>query len=87
MNKYIKQPLMLAFLTCAFSNIAIAEPTPGFNTKIPGPVLTPNELKTKVGTLKFFDGIPSKETAEILFNNLDQVRFTIVCYFNFIVLV
>jgi len=36
--------------------------------------LTPDEIKTKVGTLKFFDGIPTKETASLLFESLDLNR-------------
>jgi len=49
-------------------------PTPGFNTKIPESVLTPDKVKTRVGTLKFFDGIPTEKTAELLFENLDLNR-------------
>ena len=33
--------------------------TPGFNTKIPESVLTPNTVETMVGTLEFFDGPPT----------------------------
>jgi len=50
------------------------ETTPGFNNKIPESILTPDRIKTKVGTLKFFDGIPTKETASLLFENLDLNR-------------
>ena len=38
--------------------------TPGYNTKIPESIMTPNDLETRVGTFKYFDGIPTKETAE-----------------------
>jgi hypothetical protein len=48
--------------------------TPGYNTKIPESIMTPDKVETKVGDLKFFDGIPTKETAEKLYNNLDYVR-------------
>ena len=43
------------------------EPTPGFNTKIPESILTPDTVQTRVGTLEFFDGIPTKEAAAALF--------------------
>lgn len=49
-------------------------PTPGFNNKIPDSLLTPDTVETKVGELKFFDGIPTKETSEVLFENLDLSR-------------
>ena len=50
------------------------EPTPGYNTKIPEWVLTPDKVETKLGTLQFFDGIPDEEAAEALFVNLDLNR-------------
>ena len=46
--------------------------TPGFNNKIPESVLTPDTVETKIGTLKFFDGIPNKKAAAALFDNLDN---------------
>ncbi|MBW2174196.1 MAG: DUF1254 domain-containing protein [Deltaproteobacteria bacterium] len=51
-----------------------AEPTPGYNTKIPESIMTPDKVETRIGTLKFFDGIPTKETAELLYDNLDFMR-------------
>jgi hypothetical protein len=31
-------------------------------TKIPREITTPNSLKTRIGTLKFFDGFPTDDT-------------------------
>jgi hypothetical protein len=57
------------------SHQAIAQDaTPGYNTKIPESIMTPNKVETRIGTLEFFDGIPTKETAELLSDNLDYVR-------------
>ncbi len=54
---------------------AVAEqPTPGYNTKIPEGLLTPNKYPTRVGDLEFFDGIPTAATAESLYNHLDYIR-------------
>ncbi len=50
------------------------EPTPGFNNKIPESILTPDTVKTRVGALKFFDGIPTRETAAAILTNLDLNR-------------
>ena len=50
------------------------EPTPGFNTKIPESVMTPDKVKTRIGTLEFFDGIPTKETSALVYDNLDFLR-------------
>ena len=49
-------------------------PTPGYNTKIPESILTPHDLETRIGTFKYFDGIPTKETAEAIYNHLDYIR-------------
>ncbi|MBW1863138.1 MAG: DUF1254 domain-containing protein, partial [Deltaproteobacteria bacterium] len=51
-----------------------AQATPGYNTKIPESIMTPDTVKTRIGTLKFFDGIPTKKTAALLYDNLDFLR-------------
>ena len=43
--------------------------TPGYNHEIPAEIMTPDVVETRLGTLKFFDGIPTKETAELLYDN------------------
>jgi hypothetical protein len=37
-------------------------------------ISTPNKVETSIGTLEFFDGIPTKETANLLYDNLDFLR-------------
>ena len=49
-------------------------PTPGYNTKIPSKIMTPDKVETRIGTLEFFDGIPTKETSALLYDNLDFLR-------------
>ena len=36
--------------------------------------MTPDKVETRIGTLEFFDGIPTKETAALLYDNLDFLR-------------
>jgi hypothetical protein len=48
--------------------------TPGYNTKIPESIMTPNKVTTRVGDIEFFDGIPTPATAEALYNHLDYIR-------------
>ncbi len=36
--------------------------------------MTPDLVATRIGTLEFFDGIPTAETAELLYDNLDFLR-------------
>ena len=56
------------------SPISAQEKTPGYNTKIPESILTPENLKTQVGTFEYFDGIPTQKTAEAIYNHLDYIR-------------
>jgi len=48
--------------------------TPSYNTPIPENIMTPDRVETRIGTLNFFDGIPTKETAELVYDNLDFLR-------------
>ena len=48
--------------------------TPGYNHKIPASIMTPDKVETRIGTLEFFDGLPSKETARMAYDNLDFLR-------------
>lgn len=51
-----------------------AAPTRGFNTYIPPEILTPDTVQTRIGTLNFVDGVPTRETAKLAFDNLDFLR-------------
>lgn len=37
---------------------------------------TPASIKTRIGTLKFFDGLPDKETVQKVYGHLDFNRGT-----------
>jgi hypothetical protein len=50
------------------------EKTPGYNNKIPESIMTPNNLETRIGTFEYFDGIPTPETADAIYNHLDYIR-------------
>jgi len=56
---------------------------PGYNTPIPEDILTPDEVKTRFGTLKFVDGRPTPETSALMFDTLDFIRGVEV-FLNFI---
>jgi hypothetical protein len=45
-----------------------------YNTEIPDFILTPDKVETRIGTLNFFDGIPTKKTAKLVYDNLDFLR-------------
>jgi hypothetical protein len=62
--------------TSAYAQLAPhgAPPTPGFNTYIPRDILTPNTVQTRLGALKFVDGVPTARTATLAYDNLDFLR-------------
>ncbi|MBD9371024.1 DUF1254 domain-containing protein [Rhizobium sp. ARZ01] len=55
----------------------LAETVPArraYTTDIPPEIVTPNELDTRLGTLRFFDGFPDDETVQKVYDNLDFQR-------------
>ncbi len=49
-------------------------PTFKMTTEVPDNVLIPDEVDTRLGTLKFFDGVPTAETAAKVWDQLDFQR-------------
>jgi hypothetical protein len=48
--------------------------TPGFNQAIPAKIMTPDTVQTRIGTLKFVDGVPTEETTRTVYDHLDFLR-------------
>jgi len=44
------------------------------NSSIPPEITTPDRVETSIGTLKFFDGVPTDETVKTVYDNLDRQR-------------
>ncbi len=86
-----RQTLVAAALTGAlsFTSAHAQQPaaggpsTPGYNNKIPEQILTPDAVETRLGTLKFVDGVPTTETTQKVYENLDFLRGVEV-FLNFI---
>ncbi len=49
-------------------------PTPGYNIKIPENIMTPDKVDSKIGELTFFDGVPTGDTVQKVYDNLDYLR-------------
>jgi hypothetical protein len=47
---------------------------PKMATKIPSDITSPDSVETTIGTLKFFDGLPDKDTVTKVYDNLDLIR-------------
>ncbi len=63
--------------TAWMATSAISEvPTKGYNTEIPGSIMTPNRLNTPLGAFDFYDGVPTKKTAVHVYEKLDFLRAT-----------
>jgi len=63
------------FATALFATtVSAEEATPGYTTKITESIMTPDNVEPRFGTLKFFDGIPTKKTAALVYDNLDFMR-------------
>ena len=43
-------------------------------TDIPPEITTPDSVKTRIGTLDFFDGFPDDKTTQLVYDNLDFMR-------------
>ena len=46
----------------------------GYTTPIPSELLTPDQVRTSVGTFNFFDGMPDPATVKASFENLKFIR-------------
>jgi len=53
---------------------ANAEIPEGYNTPIPPSIMTPDSVESRLGTLEFFDGVPTQETANKVMENLLFLR-------------
>jgi len=47
---------------------------PTYATEIPPSVTTPDSVETRLGTLRFFDGMPDEQTVQLAYDNLDFQR-------------
>jgi hypothetical protein len=79
-----RTPAIIIALTLGLVSSSVwAQNTPGFNQKIPEKIMTPDKVETRLGTLNFVDGVPTTETTQKVYDNLDFLRGTEV-FLNFI---
>lgn len=83
--KTTRQILLIGAMACSVvitsSNVGAqlltgppANPEMKYSTPMPPGIAMPNVLHTRLGTLRFFDGFPTKETAAKLWDTLDFQR-------------
>jgi hypothetical protein len=76
MNHRDALTLVITLLVISAGLPASAQDAPKMKmtTDIPPSITTPDEVETRIGTLKFFDGFPDKATVEKVYDNLDFQR-------------
>ena len=75
--KRMTRHIVLATAAWVFgAGVAQAEDAPKMKmtTPIPHEITTPDRVDTRLGTLKFFDGLPDAETVQKVYDNLDFQR-------------
>jgi hypothetical protein len=74
--KRIARAIALVLLSAAVAMPAWAQgqPAPKYSAKVPPSITTPDTVQTRIGTLKFFDGLPDQDTVQKVYDNLDFSR-------------
>ncbi len=77
--KHTIQPVLAASMMALVAGSACGAETAGSKTytnttPIPAGITTPDKVPSSIGTLEFFDGVPTEETAEKVFDYLDRAR-------------
>jgi hypothetical protein len=66
--------LALLSLVSASSIFAQDQPSPKFKAEVPQSIKTPDVIDTRIGILKFSDGLPDPETVQKVYDNIDFAR-------------
>ncbi len=76
----IKSVTLTAVLVLALAGasavLLATPPAMKMTTEVPEGVGTPDHLKTRIGALNLFDGVPDQETVQKVYDNLDFMRAT-----------
>jgi hypothetical protein len=74
MRLYQVTTLALLAVAAAMPAWGQGQPAPRYSAKVPADITTPDTVQTRIGTLKFFDGLPDPETVQKVYDNLDFAR-------------
>ena len=68
-------PALAVLMTASLAILAWAgSPKMKMTTDIPASITAPDEVKTSIGTLKYFDGVPTEESTKTIYDYLDTSR-------------
>ena len=66
---------MVAIITIGLAGTVMAAPPKmKMTTDIPASITAPDQVETSIGTLKYFDGVPTAKTVETVYDYLDRSR-------------
>ncbi len=66
--------LVIGFALASATEASSEVPAMKMTTEIPSSITTPDQVETSIGTLEFFDGIPTRETADAVYDTMDRAR-------------
>ncbi|MFN4866436.1 MAG: DUF1254 domain-containing protein [Cyanobium sp.] len=64
----------LSVLLFFSASVSPSAAEPKFKADVPSSILTPDQVETRLGTLRFKDGAPDAKTVELVYDNLDFMR-------------
>ncbi|WP_455272428.1 DUF1254 domain-containing protein [Rhizobium herbae] len=70
----IVRTLAFALLFSAAGVPSWAQQPAKYAAKVPSSIQTPDTVETRIGTLKFFDGLPNEDTVQKVYDNIDFAR-------------
>lgn len=71
-GKYISEKGLMAALVLFLTTLQIVQADVSVETL--KSISIPDKIETPIGTLEFFDGVPSDTTINKLYDNLDRMR-------------
>ncbi len=70
LNIWTVKSIFVVCFVLMMSQWAVGQTSSG----VPESITTPDQVETSIGTLEFWDGVPSEETAQKVYDNLDFTR-------------
>ena len=74
MRMFLLGGLSLLAVIATTPTKAQSQAVPKYSAKVPPEITTPDTVQTRIGTLKFFDGLPDQETVKKAFDSIDFGR-------------
>jgi hypothetical protein len=63
--------LLPMFIATAWAQSA---PPPKYSADVPSNITTPDSVETRIGTLKFNNGVPDQKTIQLVYDQIDFAR-------------